>query len=311
MRNRPEDLREATPYVQGRSTLGTLQFVERGRASATEAPTFVICVPLLRTPTNRALSTINSILGQSGAGDSFNLRVRVIARDLSGDLEHHLADLKDEGIEVEADQGAGLYAAVAQGLQEQDADFFGYLGGGDVFEPAAMTLTLEAVEACGRQDPLWVTGLIRGRREDGAIVRSLLPLRYTQRNFGNGLHGSILPTVQQESTLWSRSLNDSVDWRAVSKLHLAGDYLLWQTFLEVCEPVILEAAIGSFTWHGDNRSSDWERYEEEVRGLTRKATAFERIAAKVERAAWALPAPVKTRLSRQVRRYAWPAGPWL
>lgn len=284
--------------------------MDLGIAPGADAPTFVICVPLFRTPSDRALSTVESIFGQTGAGDSFDLRVRVIARDLSDDLERRLSAIKDDRLEIEADHGEGLYSAVAQGLQGQDADFFGYLGGGDVFEPSALALTLEAAAVCGRTDPVWVTGLIRGRREDGAIVRSLLPFRYTRRNFENGLHGSILPTLQQESTLWSRSLNDSVDWHAISGLQLAGDYLLWQTFIRRCEPVILEAAIGSFTWHVDNRSSDWNLYADEVRRLTRRATPLEQLAARVERAAWALPAPLKSCISRQVRRYAWPTGPW-
>lgn len=273
-------------------------------------PTFLICLPFFQTPKERAVSTIKSVLQQKGVGQSFNLRVRLVVRDLDVDLQQYLVELETEQLQIETDHGQGLYAAVAQGLSGQDADFFGYLGAGDVFEPNAMSLTLEAAEACGRNDPLWVTGLIRGRREDGAIVRSLLPFRYTQRNFQNGLHGSILPTIQQESTLWSRSLNDSVDWHEVSQLQLAGDYRLWQTFIATCEPVILEAAISSFTWHGDNRSSNWHLYEQEIRELTRRPTQLERLAAHIERAAWALPAPFKSRASRQVLRYAWPTGPW-
>lgn len=279
--------------------------------NAEGVPTFVVGVPLFQTSADRALATLMSILNQRGIGREFNVRVRVIVRDPDDELDKCLTDLAKRGIEVEADCGKGLYRAVEQALSGQTADFFSYLGGGDVLEPNAMQLVLEASSSLSTYAPVWVTGMIRGRREDGAIVRSLLPFRYTRRNFDNGIHGSILPTVQQESTFWSGALNDAVDWAAVSRLSLAGDYMLWKQFLRFCEPIILEAAIGSFTWHGDNRSSDWDTYQREVRSITREASWPERISAHLERAAWGLPVTVKARLSRQIRRYKWPNGPWV
>ncbi len=161
------------------------------------------------------------------------------------------------------------------------------------------------------REPFWVTGLMQGRRADGAVVRSFLPYRYRKRFFETGLHGSALPTVQQESTFWDRALHARIDFDAWARFRLAGDFYLWRTFSQVCEPVVVEAALGGFTWHGDNQSQNYEAYLDEVRSITRPPKLWERQAAKFERLAWALHPSIKARLANgHIRRFEWPEGPW-
>jgi len=273
---------------------------------------FTIAVPLRSTPLERIKETVDSILDQTAlVSGRATVSVRVVASDLGNEERQWLASLSERGVTVEDDAGTGLYPAIAQALQGAHGDYFGYLGGGDAFEPTAFTLVMDALPPVGTTvQQGWVTGLIRARREDGAVVRSLLPFRYRGVFWRYGLHGTILPTIQQESTLWTKDLNDAVDWGRLCSFRLAGDYFLWKTFAHEAEPVILEAAIGSFRWHRDNMSADWDGYVQELQSVTEKPPLLIKTWARLERLLWALPAPVKSRLSPQVRRFEWPEGPW-
>ena len=91
---------------------------------------------------------------------------------------------------------------------------------------------------------------------------------------------------------------------------MAGDYYLWKTFAYEAEPVVLEAAIGSFRWHGDNMSADWDGYIHEIQGISEQPPLLIKTWARLERLLWGLPPAAKSRLSPQVRRFEWPGGPW-
>ena len=110
--------------------------------------------------------------------------------------------------------------------------------------------------------------------------------------------------------MWTKQLNDAVDWVRMRSFKLAGDFFLWKTFSSVAEPTILEAAIGSFRWHGDNMSADWDGYVRELKRVTENPPLLMKSWARCERLLWALPASAKSRLSPQVRRFQWPEGPW-
>jgi hypothetical protein len=275
-------------------------------------PHFTIAVPLRSTPLERIKGTVESILGQTAlACGQATVSVRVVVSELGSEERQWLASHSERGVKVEDDIGRGLYPAIAQALEGAEGDYFGYLGGGDAFEPTAFALVMDALPRVGTTVQRgWVTGMIRGRREDGAIVRSLLPFRYRPVFWKYGLHGTILPTIQQESTLWTRDLNDAVEWGRMSSFQLAGDYYLWKTFAAIAEPVVLEAAIGSFRWHGDNMSADWDAYVHELQGVSERPPLLIKTWARLERLLWALPPKAKSKLSPQVRRFEWPEGPW-
>lgn len=275
-------------------------------------PHFTIAVPLRRAPLQRIKETVESILSQTAVvNGQATVSVRAIVSELGTEERASLATYRERGVTVEGDVSNGLYPAVAQALKGAGGDYFGYLGGGDAFEPTAFALVMDALPRVGTTvQQGWVTGLIQARREDGAIVRSLLPFRYRRVFWRYGLHGTILPTIQQESTLWTKDLNDAVDWHRLCSFRLAGDYFLWMTFAKEAEPVVLEAAIGSFRWHRDNMSADWDAYVQELKGVTERPPLLIKTWARLERLLWALPAPAKSRLSRQVRRFEWPEGPW-
>lgn len=280
--------------------------------STNSAPRFAMVVPARSVSAADLEATINSVLYQrASTGGRCTLRVVVVGSGLNQDCLDLLARLESEAVTLASDSGDGLYPALAKGFQLVEGDYYGYLGVGDVLEPQAFDLILETTPADVLVKPWWVTGLILGRRSDGAIVRVLLPFRYRSRFFDVGLYGTKLPTLQQESTFWNSYLHSRIDWRRVERCRLAGDFELWRQFSTQTTPVILEAALGSFRWHGSNMSGDWETYVREVKGLTSTPSALDQIAARFELLMWALPNRLKFRFAKgSIRRFSWPEGPW-
>jgi hypothetical protein len=161
-------------------------------------------------------------------------------------------------------------------------------------------------------EPDWVTGQVVTRRSDGAIVRTNLPAAYSRRGLSAGRYVRLAPSIQQESTWWNRYLHTQVDLRELAAWRLAGDYFLWKTFAEYAAPTVVEAVIGSFRWHGDNMSQDWESYLREVTNMCGPITPRDRMAGIWYRGSWALPNRLKWKLARgRLLRWNWPDGPWI
>lgn len=275
-------------------------------------PEFHFAIPFLPEDATRVDRTAESLWGQSAVSSG---RATLKLSLVSSSRGFSMLTAPNPGplcrVEQYVERGSGMYSALADVLEGSDADFFGYLGAGDTLEPQAFDLVLENAPADSGTTPWWCTGYISTRREDGAIVRVTLPYRYRSRFFETGLHGSILPTIQQESTLWNAPLNRDLDFDRLRSLRLAGDYYLWLQFCRYVEPLVIEAVIGSFRWHGDNISADWEAYQAEVAGMTRRPHLGDKLLAYRDLGMWALPARLRLKLaSGHLRRFRWPEGPW-
>jgi hypothetical protein len=276
-------------------------------------PTFHIAVPYLDKDEHRErlATTLASIVNQTVLRDgSASLTVTVASAGAGSELDLWLA-ARFADVTLDQAPDSGMYDALARVFRGSTADFFGWLGAGDSYECAAFSIVIENAPENPTQEPYWITGLMRGRRSDGAVVRSFLPFRYRKRFFDAGIYGTSLPTIQQESTFWNRQLHEHIEFDRWRRFRLAGDFYLWHTFSQYSEPVVVEAALGSFTWHGDNQSQDYDEYLAELRSISRRPHAWEKVAAKLERPLWALHPAVKSRLARgSIRRYTWPDGPW-
>ncbi|HAJ59019.1 MAG TPA: hypothetical protein DCP31_06950, partial [Cyanobacteria bacterium UBA8543] len=82
------------------------------------------------------------------------------------------------------------------------------------------------------------------------------------------------PNVQQESTFWSSSLNNLIDYDYLSKLKYAGDFYLWLQFSKACDLKIVKSYIGGFKFHGEQLSStmvgNLNAYQVEMRSMVAK-----------------------------------------
>lgn len=278
----------------------------------TSVPVFHFAVPFLAKDVSRVERTVNSLIGQSAvASNRVQVRISLVSDEvgLSSPSVSHLD--RHDSVELIVESHVGMYSAIADAIEQSSADYFGYLGAGDTLEPQAFDLALENSPVNPRLQPWWCTGYITTRREDGAIVRVTLPYRYRARFFESGIHGSLLPTIQQESTIWCSFLNQIIDFRRLRTFRLAGDYFLWAEFCRYSEPVVIEAVVGSFHWHGDNSSADWASYQAEVAQITRRPTIADRALALIDVIVWALPPRIRLALAPSPhRRFEWPNGPW-
>lgn len=210
------------------------------------------------------------------------------------------------------DEGRGLYAALASSFALHTGDANSYLGAGDVLEPQTLALVTEGMHLRDQIGAKWLTGQVVTRRADGAIVRTTLPPPYSRKGLRRGRYTRLAPSIQQESTWWDRELHSAIPLDEFARWRLAGDYFLWRTFAEKSAPVVLDAVLGSFTWHGDNMSQDWESYLAEIEVMCGPLTRWDRAAAYGYQAMWALPNRLKWKLFRgRVYRWAWPNGPWM
>jgi hypothetical protein len=281
--------------------------------SRSDVPLFHVAIPFLSSGRSRVNATLASLLGQTALqSHRAALKVTLVTDEPSSVTTLHRAEqTRNVDLEVKQDRVPGMYNAIADALEHSEGDFITYLGAGDTLEPQAFDIALEIAPPSRDGRPWWMTGYIASRREDGAIVRVTLPYRYRSRFFETGIHGSVLPTIQQESTIWNGVLNSTMNYAQLRQFALAGDYFLWHEFSRTCEPQIVEAIVGSFSWHGDNQSADWATYRAEVDSLTRRPQVADRLLALWDAAMWALPPRLRLKFRRGTTlRYRWPEGPW-
>lgn len=274
---------------------------------------FSVSLPTLDPSDSRFEVTLASLLAQTALGDPANsLDIYVVSprNTLSGTGQTQIHGRVNVSIGYVTDRGEGLYAALSRSFARHDGDVHSYLGAGDVFEPQTFTLVAEGIKVASRRHS-WLTGQLVTRRQDGAIVRTTLPAPYSRKGLIRGRYTRLAPSIQQESTWWDSDLHASIDLDQLATWRLAGDYYLWKSFAQHSSPIILDAVLGSFTWHGDNMSSDWAAYLQEVEDMCGPLTVWDKATSTVYRASWALPNRLKWKFFRgQVFRWNWPDGPW-
>jgi glycosyltransferase involved in cell wall biosynthesis len=193
----------------------------------------------------------------------------------------------------EPDQG--MYDALAKGLRRAEGDVVFYLNAGDVLFPGALDVVLDIAETT---PAAWLTGYGAIVNADGVVVSMSLPYRYRRRLLRTNAYGSILPTLQQESTFWRAELLTNSDLDLLATYRLAGDHYLWSTFSAVEEPTIVKALLGGFTYHGDHLSSDRAGYRAEVARHASRPSGIDLAAALVDNVVWRTPDRVKKALNR-------------
>ena len=197
---------------------------------------------------------------------------------------------QERGVRVISQPDTGLYDALAKGLQAATGDYVAYLNAGDYFHPQGLSVAADCLEIA---DTAWLTGYAVAYNERSQVTRSALPFRYRRALFDCGAYGTLLPALQQESTLWRRSLHATVDFGFLAKLRYAGDAYLWRCFASAAEPSVVRGHIGGFRFHRGQISERMDEYVRELRSFCRAPGAVDRLRCAGDRFLWAMPEGVR------------------
>jgi glycosyltransferase involved in cell wall biosynthesis len=258
--------------------------------------------------------TVDSVLSQSvfRAGQC-ELEYLVFDGASTDGTVQRLRPYERHGVRLVSEPDSGLYSALAKGLQQATGDYVAYLNAGDFLNPAGLSIAADCFELPGVD---WLTGYTAIYNERSQLTKCALPFRYSHRLIQCGAYGTLLQFVQQESTVWRRSLHAGVDFRFLSTLRFAGDAYLWNRFSAVAQLHVVRGHIGGFRIHKGQVSENRDGYLRELRSFSRQPSVVDRIHAMLEGVMWALPEPIRSPLAGRSKpilfdhaRQAWGHAP--
>lgn len=197
---------------------------------------------------------------------------------------------------VFSEPDGGMYDALAKGLRRATGDIVAYLNAGDLYNKHAFDVVLDIFE---KEQVKWLTGCTVLYNERSQITFMKLPFKYRSCLFACGMYGKLLPTVQQESTFWSSSLQSVIDLDRLSRLKYAGDYYLWSRFATTAELNIVESHLGGFKFHAGQLSENWNGYLAELATLSREPMMYEYVMAHLDRLLSIAPSKIKKYFNKE------------
>lgn len=198
-------------------------------------------------------------------------------------------------IKLVSSRDKGMYDALAKGLRAATGDIVAYLNAGDYYHRCALDIVLDLFE---QKDVQWLTGYNVHYNEKSYFLNVKLPYRYRRSFFASGLYGTTLIFVQQESTFWSSSLSELLDYEQLASFRYAGDYYIWSQFAKKCDLRIAEAYLGGFRIERGQLSENREAYLAEMATISCKPTLFQRLLAVFDKVMWYAPVELKKFMNR-------------
>ncbi len=159
----------------------------------------------------------------------------------------------------------GHYAAVNAGLSRATGEIMGWLNADDKYHGGAFFKVAAAFEK--NPEVEWITGRPTEWNREGKLtdIAKFLPpwSRSDLLNNGWQKYGR---WIQQESTFWKRSLWEKIGGNLNADLQLAADFELWMRFSRHGQLFGVDALIGGFRSHENQRSKMFKnQYLQEVR----------------------------------------------
>jgi len=206
-------------------------------------------------------------------------------------IEQTVARCGGASVRILSAEDAGMYDALAKGLQLVSGDICAYINAGDYYNEHAFDVVLDVFT---EHKVNWLTGMITICNEKSQVVNTTLPCGYRSGLIRAGFYGRKLPFIQQESTFWRRELTEKIDFKALSRFRYAGDYFLWYQFAQLEHLALVEAYLGTFKIHKGQISEDLGNYFREIASFCDKPGLRERIVACYDRFMWQMPRKVQT-----------------
>lgn len=254
--------------------------------------------------------TIISVLSQSVFKDRSN-QLYYIVKD-GGSIDTTMQKITKIAIEyskysnitidVVSETDNGMYDAIATSFQKlPQGDVYSYINAGDYYSHFAFEIVAEIFTGNNIQ---FLTGLSCVYNEKNHLISCQLPYKYKKSLMVSGCYGTILPHVQQESTFWGEKLHEVIDIDSLKNTRLAGDFLLWKTFIKYEKLYIVSAHLGGFKIHkGQLTENSYTEYKQEVRQLAENGSALVYFIALVYKICWSLPDIFKKHFSNQIYEF--------
>lgn len=168
-------------------------------------------------------------------------------------------------VEIEQQTDEGMYDALSKQYKKlkRSYDLYAYINAGDYYSPYAI-----AVAANATREKDWITGLAVNYDYEGCFTQARLPWKLDRQLLQRGFYGTWLPHIQQESTFWTRKLQETIDLDRFEACRLAGDYYLWKTFSQYSELSVVPVWLGGFAKHEGQLSEVYRaEYQDEMASL--------------------------------------------
>lgn len=169
---------------------------------------------------------------------------------------------------------SGMYDALNRGFAHATGDVMAWINTDDFYLPSAFASVMSAFAL----DPSirWLTGLGSTANRSGTLVAAeRLPPVFSRALVGKGLYSDRyrhlgFGPIPQESTFWRRNVWEETAAALDATRRYAGDFVLWQKFSEVTDLVKLHARLAAFRFHGEQLTTDINRYLDELPPVARR-----------------------------------------
>lgn len=198
-------------------------------------------------------------------------------------------------LEYISEKDSSMYEALAKGIKKVSGEITGYINSDDVYLPNAFKCIVDIFRN-ERVD--WITGRNSIINSDGILVESFLPFRYKKEFIKNGIYGTKLPSIQQESTIWRSKLNKLINLEELKRYKLAGDAYIWKCFSESFNLDIVQAGIACFRMR-ENQLSASGKYINEFNEIYRNAK-ISGISIFIEKIFWKSPTKIKLYINKNI-----------
>ncbi len=147
--------------------------------------------------------------------------------------------------------------ALNKGFARSTGEILAWINAGDFYFPQALHRIAQVFQAFPEIN--WLTAAQQGHyREETGTYASFVPgfsKSFFMAGGYLGFESFALDFIQQESTFWRKSLWEKTGSHLNESLRMANDFDLWRRFFTYADLALLDARLGCFRHHADQRSA--------------------------------------------------------
>ncbi|NOT63959.1 MAG: glycosyltransferase [Acidobacteria bacterium] len=209
------------------------------------------------TPTYRHGHYLEETMRSVFSQDYPNLEYIVIDGG-SADETVSLLERYDEQLSYWASEpDRGHAHALNKGFACATGEILAWINAGDFYFPQALHRVAQTFQSF--PEITWLTAAQQGHFSEKSEIYTLFTPGFSKSFFMAGGYLGFEPFaldfIQQESTFWRKSLWERAGSHLNESLRMANDFELWRRFFTYADLALLDAPLGCFRHHADQRSA--------------------------------------------------------